>query len=513
MDITIAYQRALQRYHLKYLALYHALREGILNGSLASGTRLPSTRDLAVMYGISRGSVKEAYDMLLAEGYVDSAVGRGTFVMEQTPILPDESPIDLQHQNPPFAKQKAPALSAWGQRIMQIERERDLQSTPVSAPVRDSAPQQPLISFQAGEVVLEGSSQNAWKSAMTAAGKDLQKPSADATTAPVNGDEWLREAICHHVGRTRGITATPDQVVLCSGSMEVITLLSQLLIHEQDKIVLENPCYSGIYRAVTASGGQIHAAEIDQQGIVPQDWDSKLLIVTPGRQFPTGAVLPLARRQHILQWAASKGAWIIEDDYDSEFRWAGRPIEPLKALDRAECVIYVGSFSKSMFSSLRLGFAILPVELAQALTAAKRLYDPLPPARLEQRALARFMMRGDYVRHLRRMTRIYRSRYDVFQHEIQPLSELFHWHQNDCGLHAYAIWKHESAQYHHLMQTARLYGVTWRDAADYQLTPGPPSACFNFAHLTEQQIIEGVKRLCQAWDSIKHQYHGATPRL
>ncbi|MEK5404980.1 PLP-dependent aminotransferase family protein [Paenibacillus sp. FSL W8-0439] len=511
MDITIAYQRAIQKYHLKYLALYHALREGILTGSLASGTRLPSSRDLAVMYGISRGSVKEAYDMLLAEGYVNSVVGRGTFVMEQTAMLPDESLIDQQNQTPPIAKQKAPALSAWGQRIMQLERERALYSAPVSATGRDGA-QQPLISFQAEEDVLEGSSQIAWKSALAAAGKDLQKPSDDSTPAPVNGDKGLREAICHHVGRTRGITATPDQVVLCSGSMEVITLLSQLLIHEQDNIVLENPCYSGIYRAVTASGGQIYAAELDQHGIIPQDWDAKLLFVTPGRQFPTGAVLPLTRRQHILQWAASKGAWIIEDDYDSEFRWAGRPIEPLKALDRAECVIYVGSFSKSMFSSLRLGFAILPVALAQALTAAKRLYDPLPPARLEQRALARFMMRGDYIRHLRRMTRIYRSRYDVFQHEIQPLSELFHWQQNDCGLHAYAIWKHGPAPYHHLMQTARFYGVTWRDAADYQLTPGPPSACFNFAHLTEQQIIEGVKRLRQAWDSIKHQYHGATLR-
>ncbi|EHS59214.1 MocR-like pyridoxine biosynthesis transcription factor PdxR [Paenibacillus sp. Aloe-11] len=506
MDITVAYQRAIQKYHHKYLALYHALRDGILNGSLAGGTRLPSSRDLAVMYGISRGSVAEAYDMLLAEGYVESTVGRGTFVIEQAAMQSDPFPIGQQNQNPPVAKQKAPALSAWGQRIMQLERERELLSSPAFAADRDDT-QQSLISFQAGEVVLEGSSQLAWKSAMAAAGKDLQKPLSDSATVSVNGDEWLREAICHHVGRTRGITAHPDQVVLCSGSMEVITLLCQLLIDEQDHIILENPCYSGIHRAVTASGGQIQAAELDQQGIIPQDWDSRLLFVTPGRQFPTGAVLPLARRQQILQWAVSRSAWIIEDDYDSEFRWAGRPIEPLKALDRADCVIYVGSFSKSMFSSLRLGFAILPAALAQALTAAKRLYDPLPPARLEQRALARFMMRGDYARHLRRMTRIYRSRYDVFQREMQQLSELFYWQQSDCGLHAYAIWKHEHAPYHHLMRTAHDYGVTWRDAADYQLTPGPPAACFNFAHLTEQQIIEGAKRLRQAWDSIKHQYH------
>ncbi|AET58994.1 transcriptional regulator containing a DNA-binding HTH domain and an aminotransferase domain (MocR family) protein [Paenibacillus terrae HPL-003] len=500
MDITIAYQRAIQMYHHKYLALYHALREGILNGSLASGTRLPSSRDLAVMYEISRGSVAEAYDMLLAGGYVETTVGRGTFVIEQTAMLPDKSQMDEQNRQAPSVKQTPPALSAWGQRIMQMERES--QPSSASAVNEDEAPQ-PLISFQAGEVVLEGSSQTAWKSAMAAAGKDLQKPSSALMTAPVNGDEWLREAICQHVGRTRGIAAHPDQVVLCSGSMEVITLLCQLLINEQDPIVLENPCYPGIHRAVTASGGLVQTAEMDQLGIIPQDWDSSLLFVTPGRQFPTGAVLPLARRQHILQWAVSRGAWIIEDDYDSEFRWAGRPIEPLKALDRADCVIYVGSFSKSMFSSLRLGYAILPAALAQALTAAKRLYDPLPPARLEQRALARFMMRGDYVRHLRRMTRMYRSRYDVLQREMQQLSGLFHWHQTDCGLHAYAIWKHEPAQYHHLMQAARSFGVTWRDAADYQLTPGPPSACFIFAHLTEHQIIEGIHRLRQAWDNIK----------
>jgi GntR family transcriptional regulator / MocR family aminotransferase len=389
---------------------------------------------------------------------------------------------------------------------MQLEKEREFLSSPASAADRLGMPQR-LISFQAEAAALEGSSQIAWKSAIAAAGKDLQKPSSDLATAPVSGDAWLREAICQHVGRTRGIAASPEQVVVCSGSMEVITLLCQLLINELDRIVLENPCYSGMYRAVTAAGGQIQAAELDQQGIIPQDWDSKLLFVTPGRQFPTGAVLPLARRQQILQWAVSRGAWIIEDDYDSEFRWAGRPIEPLKVLDRTECVIYVGSFSKSMFSSLRLGFAILPVALAQALTAAKQLYDLLPPARLEQRALARFMMRGDYVRHLRQMTRIYRSRYDVFQREMKQLSGLFHWHQTDCGLHAYAMWKHEPASYHHLMQTAQSYRVTWHDAADYQLTPGPPAACFIFAHLTEQQIIEGIHRLRQAWDSIKHQYH------
>lgn len=520
MDITIAYQRAIQKYQHKYVALYHALREGILNGSLASGTRLPSTRDLATMYGLSRGSVSEAYDMLLAEGYIQSAVGKGTFVIEQSLLSNTDSDIPIQADHVSNTTAPLPPLSLWGQRIVQIEQEIiDTRTyTPDSTydehhlvkslhHQMDSTDAPPdMISFQSGEIILEGSSQISWKSALSAAGKDVQKSALDTNKATVQGDLWLREAICHHVGRTRGITATPEQVVLCSGSMEVIALLCQLLINEQDTVILENPCYSGIRRAITACGGKIEPAPLDQHGIIPEDWHAQLLVVTPGRQFPTGSILPLARRQHILQWARSRGAWIIEDDYDSEFRWSGRPIEPLKALDDTNCVIYVGSFSRSMFSSLRLGYAILPTVLAQALTAAKRIYDPLPPARLEQRALARFMIRGDYVRHLRRMNRLYRSRYDVFQQAIHEynLDELFHWQQTDCGLHAYATWKHQPAMYNQWMQSAYRHGVVWRDAATYQIVPTVPSACFIFAYLPESHIIEGVRRLRESWDRMQY---------
>lgn len=517
MDITIAYQRAIQIYQHKYLALYHALRDGILSGSLASGTRLPSTRELAKTYGLSRGSVSEAYDMLLAEGYTESAVGKGTFVIEQPITATNIGEIEAQsniHSDTPL-----PSLSVWGQRVVQLEQEIIMSRTHRSESISSltftsklnntfsisTAESPELISFQSGEILLEGSSQASWKSALSAAGKDLQKSAIDSLVASVQGDIWLREAICNHVGRTRGITATPEQVVLCSGSMEVIALLCQLLINEQDTVILENPCYSGIRRAITAWGGHIEPAPLDQHGIIPQDWNAQLLFVTPGRQFPTGSVLPLARRQQLLQWAISRGAWIIEDDYDSEFRWSGRPIEPLKALDDKDCVVYVGSFSKSMFSSLRLGYAILPTVLAEALTAAKRLYDPLPPARLEQRALARFMIRGDYIRHLRRMTRRYRSRYDVFQQAIQDhqLHELFDFQQTDCGLHAYATWKHDSTSYDNWMKIARNHEVIWRDAVDYQLTPSAPSACFIFAHLPESHIIEGITRLRQSWDHMQ----------
>ena len=515
MDITIAYQRALQQYPHKYIALYHALRESILNGSLQPGTRLPSTRELAASYGISRGSAAGAYDLLLAEGYTESAVGRGTYVARQLISLPavqDDTTKKHDEQHAAYVLSADPisgtrTLSRWGERLLELERRQAAESAavdhPVSLPATEETRLAPMISFAPREILLEGRSLTDWRSAMTGAARDLQQPvGSHEQQEEAGGDLQLREAICSHLGRTRGIAAQPEQIVLCSGSMEAIVLLCQLLINEGEPVILEDPCYTGIYRAITACGGQVCPAPLDRQGIIPQKWESRLLFVTPGRQFPTGVVLPLSRRQQLLRWAHRRNAWMIEDDYDSEFRWEGRPIEPLKALDRADSVIYVGSFSKSMFSSLRLGYAIMPPGLAQALMAAKRLYDPLPSSRLEQRALARFIMRGDYMRHLRRMTRLYKVRHTTFREQMElRLKGVFSWMPVGSGLHVYGVWQHNQDSYEEFRRIAAACGVSWRDAADYRLTEGPPAGCFSFAHLEEEQIIEGIRRLQHAWNT------------
>lgn len=555
MEIMISYQRQLERHGHKYLALYYALREGILNGTLARGSRLPSTRKLAELYGISRGSAAEAYDLLLAEGYVESAVGRGTYVSDQLAGLPplhsnSTSNEQLHHQpsawsqsnhiydnDDPKAKAEEnenenipsdrPQLSRWGQRVLDLDHRSSIQGQLNNSEQTSTNPISSLhgslnhsllpthfydhacteehlspISFAPPDILLSGSSLAAWKTALAAASRDIQSPDFAGSTG-IAGDERLREAICTHLGRTRGIQAKPEQVVLCSGSMEVIVLLCQLLINEQDDVVLEDPCYNGIARAIIASGGQIIPAPLDRHGILPQDWASQLLFVTPGRQFPTGVILPLARRQQLLQWADRHSAWIVEDDYDSEFRWGGRPIEPLKALDTSESVIYVGSFSKSMFSGLRIGYAVMPPGLSSALIAAKKLYDPLPSSQLEQRALARFMMRGEYMRHLRRMTRLYRARFDLLQQQMdEQLNGLFKWMPTDSGLHRYGIWTQSVEQYEWFRQQARQLQVYWRDAADSRLTPGPPSVCFSFAQMDELQIREGIQRLQLAWQRV-----------
>lgn len=263
-----------------------------------------------------------------------------------------------------------------------------------------------LINFHVHRMPIEHFPQAEWKSALAAVHRSDRREQSG-----VAGDLELREAIASHLRWTRGIQADASQIVLFSGSMQGITLLTQLLIPEGAAVVLENPGYQGIAQAVKSCGGTIIPAEVDTGGIIPQSWEAQTLFVTPTRQFPTGAVLGLDRRRAILEWASERNAVIIEDDYDSEFRWGGRPIEPLKVLDREQRVIYVGSFSQTMIASFRLGYVVLPPSLVKPLLAAKTLYEPVPSAILEQRALAKFMARGGYLRHLRRLTRLYGDRH------------------------------------------------------------------------------------------------------
>lgn len=342
-----------------------------------------------------------------------------------------------------------------------------------------------------------------WRSALAFAGGkggiDLQQE------VPPQGDLLLRQAIAAHLRLTRGILADPEHIVLFSGSMQGIMLLFQLLMNEGETAVVENPCFNGIRRALAAIGGQPLAANVDHHGIQPQNWDSRMLFVTPSRQYPTGAILSLERRRQLLEWAQRRDAVIIEDDYDSEFRWGGRPIEPLKTLDTQERVIYLGSFSKTMFAGLRLGYALLPAGLVDPVIRAKAIYDPMSPGLLEQRALARFMAKGDYGKHLRRMTRMYGARHRHFCTLMREfVSEIFTLMPGDSGLHVYAYWQRSPEEYAAFIEAAKRSNVIFRDAAVFHVEQGPLAACFGFAHLDEQQLTEGVKRLAAAWQDVQN---------
>jgi GntR family transcriptional regulator/MocR family aminotransferase len=343
-----------------------------------------------------------------------------------------------------------------------------------------------------------------WRSALTYAG-GKGGGSLHNYTHPA-GDLQLREAIAGHLRVTRGIAAEASNIVLFSGSMQGIVLLVQLLVNKGDPVIIENPGYHGIHRAVQACGGMILPADVDASGIIPQDWKAQMLFVTPSRQYPTGVVLSLGRRRQLLAWAEKNAAVIVEDDYDSEFRWGGRPIEPLKALDSGNRVIYLGSFSKTMFAGLRLGYAVLPSSLVEPVVCAKALYDPFSTGVLEQRALAHFMSRGHYGRHLRRMTRIFGARYDILCSLMtKHVPELFTLVPSDAGLHIYAIWRQSPQQFTDFVSAAKARGVEFRDASLYELESSLPAACFGFAHLDENTLTEGVLRLVKAWKDVQKQ--------
>ncbi|GAA0133308.1 PLP-dependent aminotransferase family protein [Paenibacillus sp. YSY-4.3] len=481
MDFILPLEKHSKQHRYKYWALYHALREAIHEGTLPEGTRLPSTRELAVLYGVSRGSVSQAYDMLHGDGYIRSVAGSGTFVSGAAPRLEEEP-----------RRGAAIELSAWG-RTVSGSPLRTEEAEPSSGS---------MISFCDAGPSLDLFPLAEWKSAIAAAVRE-ELDASSLMLEDAAGDIELREAIAAHLRRSRGIAADAEHICLFNGSMQALVLLTQLLLGQGQPAVLETPCYTGISRAVAACGAIAVPAPVDGEGIVPRDWDARLLFVTPGRQFPTGAVLSPARRRELLAWAARRNAVIIEDDYDSEFRFAGRPLEPLKALDREERVVYVGSFSKTMFAALRIGYAVLPPSLVQPVIRAKALYEPVSPARLEQRALARFMRRGEYARHLRRMRRYYGEKHRWFRAMMHKhAGELFELQPSDAGLLIYARWRGQEEDYELFREAALAGGVQFRDAADYQLAPGAPAACFCFAHLDQEQIEEGIRRMADVWKVI-----------
>ncbi|NOV04292.1 MocR-like pyridoxine biosynthesis transcription factor PdxR [Paenibacillus planticolens] len=495
MEFHIPYHAYRNQYAGKYAALYHALHDSILANKLHCDTKLPSSRELAALYGLSRGTVNQVYDMLIAEGYLQAEVGKGTFVVYS----------GEQEKRQPY-KGKDIRLSDWGVRVCEAERDwrgrgqrRELGQEQEQEQEREQLRE---ISFVMGRPHLDEFQRELWNRGMYEQVRRMtESPQEEAYVA--EGHYALREAIAQHLRRMRGIDAPPERIVIVNGSMQAIALLTQVLVNEGDPVIVERPGYQGASRAVLAAGGVPIHADVDGQGLVPQPWNARLLFVTPSRQFPTGAVLGLERRQQLLGWAAEQGAVIVEDDYDSEFRHRGRPIEPLKVLDQEGRVVYIGTFSKTMLQDLRIGYVVLPEALHDAFVAAKRLYEPHPSGLLEQRSLAAFMASGGYERHLRRMRRVYASKFLLLQALLQErLSTLFEWVESDAGLHLFGWWRGDARTYAAYAAECRKAGVTWSDAGSYGIPEGKAGACFGFAHLTEEEIRLGVAVLSEAYEIV-----------
>ncbi|MBO0721712.1 MAG: PLP-dependent aminotransferase family protein, partial [Blastocatellia bacterium] len=333
--------------------LYEQIRESILSGRLSAGASVPSTRTLAVSLGISRSTVTQSYEQLISEGYLQTLVGSGTRVSER---LPDElllaSPLKSRKTGKPGGKACSPRLSRYGENLAG------------DSPVEPCEPSLP-IKFQYGIPALDEFPLDVWRRLLVRQCRAERSLLLDyASTA--QGDAGLRAAIAGYLARSRAARCNADQVIIVNGSQQAIDLVTRVLIDRGERVAVENPGYLGARRSFLAHGAVLQPVPVDESGIIVEhlparsSGPTKLVYVTPSHQFPTGAVLSLPRRLELIAWAAEAGALIIEDDYDSEFRYGSRPIAALQGLDENEIVIYAGTFSKILFPSLRIGYLVVP---------------------------------------------------------------------------------------------------------------------------------------------------------
>jgi GntR family transcriptional regulator/MocR family aminotransferase len=358
--------------------LYEALRTAILDGRLGRGARLPATRDLARQYGVARGTVVTVFEQLQSEGYVTSRVGSGTRVSDQIPE-------DLW--------QPAPARAAVRQ----------------PPPASRFPPPTPLRPFHPFEPALDQFPMELWT--RIAARRLRRATRALLGRGDVRGYAPLREAIAAYLGSSRGVRCIADQVVIVSGAQQALDLLARVLVRPGEPVWIEDPAYPGATAAFRNAGARLVPVPVDEHGLdvargVRRAARAKAVYLTPAHQFPLGASLSIERRLAVLDWARRSGARVVEDDYDSEYRFAGRPIPALQGLDRSDCVVFLGSFSKVLFPSLRLGYLVVPPALLEPLL---RLRVSTAPT-LDQAILCDFITEGHLGRHIRRMRELYRTR-------------------------------------------------------------------------------------------------------
>jgi GntR family transcriptional regulator/MocR family aminotransferase len=310
----------------------------------------------------------------------------------------------------------------------------------------------------------------------------------------------LREQVCDYLARRRGIVASPDDVLIVSGTQQAFTLAADVLLDEGDQVVIEDPQYQGARQILLASGAEVLGCRVDRDGLVtddlPQRTSARLAIVTPSHQFPTGAVLSLARRMELLAWAERVGSWLIEDDYDGEFRYDARPLAALKSLDRAGRVIYIGTFSKVLFPSLRLGYMVLPAGLRDAFVAAKWLSDRGCPA-IEQAALARLIASGAFERHLRATAKTLKTRRAALLSALRRhAGDAVEIADSSAGMHVVAwLPRLRHAQARELIERARDRGLGVYSIAPYYMKPSTrPGLILGYADLPPADL-EAAMRL------------------
>jgi GntR family transcriptional regulator/MocR family aminotransferase len=483
--------------------LYEELRKAILFGRLKPGERVPSTRALAKSLGVSRTTVTQSYEQLLSEGYLRAATGSGTFVGCQ---LPDEllKTAPIETLRPAAQTRQAGSTSSF-------------KLSPYGESLTDTVPFEPPepdmpIHFKSGRPALEEFPLQQWRRLMLRHCRTNDPSLLDYANGS-QGHEPLREAIANYLRRARAVRCGADQVIVVNGSQQALDLIAKILIDRGDQVALENPGYLGARRAFLAQGARLLPAPVDESGIIVEKLPAKspaksptksptksqdevkLVYVTPSHQFPTGVTLTLPRRLDLLAWAEKNGAMIIEDDYDSEFRYGSRPIPALQGLSNSDSVIYVGTFSKVLFPALRVGYVVAPTPLARVFARAKWLADRQTPM-LEQRALTDFINEGHLERHLRRMRTLYEKRRQALVRAIEThFADRVTILGENAGMHLMIKLRSRLSD-EEVVERARGCGVGIVNARLYYLGgAGRGEFVFGYAALSERRIREGIRRL------------------
>lgn len=469
----------------RHRQIFDAIRGAILSGRLARGAQVPPTRVLAAELGVARSTVVVAYEYLEAEGYLSAARGSGTYVALDLPdSLKAVGPPAVRAEAKPY---RAPSLSVSG--------------GDWAATAEEDTPGRSLRPFRLGEPALDAFPVEIWQ--------QLQRrrwradPRAFLGYGDPAGFRPLRKAIAEYLRAARGVKATPDQIVLTRGTQQGLDLAARMLLNPGDSVWLEDPGYRVAHAILSGARCRTVSVPVDGEGLVVAEGvqrasGARAAFVVPSHQYPLGVTMSRTRRRELLEWACQCGAWIVEDDFDSEFRYGGQPELAVQGLDTEGRVIYLGTFSKTLFPAIRLGYMVVPPDAVTAFLAGRTLMDCLSPS-LEQAVLADFLIEGHFARHLRRMRTLYAARQEsLLEAATTHLEGLVQIEPAETGTHVVG-WLRDGVDDRAASEAAFKAGVDVAPLSRYCVeTKRAPALLFGYAAADAGCIKDAVCKLQRA---------------